>query len=244
MDFDFLLQEDTESRFYLEMMERLRSSRGGSIVTLIVFVGAKAARQFERCKVALQKLKKDLWKNRQIDLQIKYLDQDEVKNISKWGPEELTDYMLTFDIHICLTHPHQGNVGKSEYWNVRNIYRHVDRWSYHLGFFSGKYCRCPVLTQNKGVYLEAAAEVCNMSLIIKIPKPGCAVTANDVSKINAFVALLGPRYNNKFCIKLSYVTHRTPKYAEGAEGILLSINQYMRQPMTSGYYPYVIIQPR
>ncbi len=238
------MQTDPESSYYLEMMEHFRANKHGSFITMVVFQGGKGARQLERCKVALQNLRRDLRIERNIQLDIKYLDQDEVKNIEKWGPAELTDYLLTFDIHLCITHPHQGNVNKTTFWNIRNIYRHVDRWSFHLGFFSGRYCRCPVLTQNKRVYIEAAPEICMRSAFVKMPKPGSALTEDQVRDIKNFVDYIGPLYNNKFCVKLPFVTNRRPKYGVGLEGVLKCLNEYMRQDETVGYYPYIIVQPR
>ena len=127
MDLDALLRTDEESKFYLELVEKLRANTRGSLVTMIVFTGAAGAAQEGLVRSSLKLLKKNIFKSRQIVLEISFLNQDTVKNINKWGPEELTDYLLTFDIHICPTHPHQGNIGKNRAWNVANIYRHVDR---------------------------------------------------------------------------------------------------------------------
>jgi len=227
----------------MDQIEGLRVSRG-SVVTMIIFIGAKGAQQERVLRVAMALLQKKLYKEKQIVLEIEYLNQDKVKNINKWDPEAFTDYLLSFDIHICPTHPHQGNVGKTPAWNIRNIYRHVERWMYHLGFFNSRYCRCPVLTQNKRGYLEPLPEICLPSLFIDIPAIPGALSNHNIAEIEAFVGKIEPLYGNRFCIKLSFVTHRIPKYGDGVTGILDALNEYINQEKLCGYYPYFIIQPR
>jgi hypothetical protein len=250
MDLSFYSLTDVESELdrhiaSLGNYSRSKSLRPGSMVTMIVFTGGSGAAQESLVRRALNDLVLDLRGKRLINLEVTYLNQDTVKNIYKWGPAELTDHMLTFDIHICPTHPHQGNIGnKKPEWNVNNIYRHVDRWAYHLGFFSGRYCRCPVLTQNKKAYLELLPDICLPSIYINIPLKNEIISREEMLMIERFVNEIGSQYGDDFCCKLGYVTHRLPKYGIGVRGILTAIYEYARQEETQAYYPYIIVQPR
>ena len=248
MDLDFYDLKDFESEFYREINNvgnSLRSGSPGSLVTMIVFTGGSGAAQEYLVRNALNDLVANLRVQRQINLVVTFLSQDTVKNMYKWGPEELADHILTFDIHICPTHPHQGNIGNRKLeWNVNNIYRHVDRWAYHLGFFSGRYCRCPVLTQNKKDYLELLPDICLPSIFINIPLKNQTISVSETLMIQRFVDEIGSKYGDNYCCKLGYVTNRLPKYGFGIHGILTAIYEYARQKETQGYYPYIIVQPR
>ena len=113
-----------------------------------------------------------------------------------------------------------------------------------MGFFNGRYCRCPVLTQNKRRYLELLPEICLPSLFIDFPTQAGALTDHDLAEIDSFSARIEALYGKHFCVKLPFVTHRTPKYGIGAAGIIRCINEYANQEETCGWYPYLIIQPR
>ena len=82
------------------------------------------------------------------------------------------------------------------------------------------------------------------SAFVNMPIPGAALMEDQVRDITTFVDYIGPLYDNKFCVKLPFVTNRRPKYAVGLEGVLKCLNEYMRQDETVGYYPYMIVQPR
>ena len=89
------------------------------------------------------------------DIRIKYM-MDE---------QELVDWLLDADIHICCSHVHQGS---GNCWNMSTLYEQMKRLAYHPGFPSGEELSCPVFTQDKFIYLTALGDLSNPTL--KIPR--------------------------------------------------------------------------
>lgn len=82
----------------------------------------------------------------------------------KWGIEDLIDWFLASDVHVILSHIHQGFVSI----NVNYLMEQVWRLKDHNGFPMGEELRCPVFLQNKMLYIEALGDMANNTLIINL----------------------------------------------------------------------------
>ena len=76
--------------------------------------------------------------------------------------------MVTSDVHFILGHIHQGVIEKTE-WAVEDLYKELQRLQQHVGFPNRQFLNCPILIQDKIVYLRCT-EVTNPTLRVSIPK--------------------------------------------------------------------------
>ena len=154
-------------RIQIAQIRHLRINTDPKIVLIRGFTGGKGGRQLEEFTRAMTKA--------QMHYQIQgyriiseMYEQDTIKNVCKLTPTTFTDYVLQGDIHIYITHLHEGNIAKSSSWNIPNILANVDRMSHHLGNLMGKN-KCPVYRQGKKEVYEMLPDHCLPTLIIDLP---------------------------------------------------------------------------
>ena len=105
-------------------------------------------------------------------------------------PKTLVDWLLDCDIHMIISHLHQGLSNKDELqmgWNMKELYAEVRRLANHPGYPSGIKLQCPVFTQNKYNYLKAIPSFVNPTLCIPIwytnaPYPQNNATHDEISQ--------------------------------------------------------------
>lgn len=87
------------------------------------------------------------------------LNNDQIKTNS-WGPEETVNWLIDSDIHLVMTHVHQGLTGlpNQDKWNIYNIENHFWRLKCHRGFPNDIYLKCRVFLQDKWSYLLAVKD--------------------------------------------------------------------------------------
>jgi hypothetical protein len=71
---------------------------------------------------------------------------------SNWSEKQFIDWLLESDIHMVITHPHQGT--ETFLWSIDDLYNEINRLHKHIGFPSRDQLACPIFTQNKFGYLE------------------------------------------------------------------------------------------
>ena len=252
MDWEVLASGDLEAIFSRGFISALQGREliDKKVIKVAIFVGGKGSRQTGPFYAAYDAVKAKIRKRYPgisiVDVKI---INDEIHGTHDWGPEDLTNAILGCDIHFILCHPHQGNVARSQArrpgaWSVKNIYAQVSMWKYQLGFMNGKYIICPVFTQDKRRYIEAAKDICIPSLFLDLPNPAEGLKAADRELLKEFFDRHAADYNSKFVVKLPFVTHRIPKYPVGLAEIDTAIMQYSRNKEVFNFIPYVIIQPR
>lgn len=96
-----------------------------------------------------------------------------IKDVKDWEftPSKLVDWLLDSDIHVILSHLHQGSSGQNEQqmgWNMDELARQVNRLRDHVGFPAGDHLNCPVFTQNKYGYLHAVPHYVNPTLQVQL----------------------------------------------------------------------------
>jgi len=134
-------------------------------VIIRVFLGGHKGAQSIPWTSALQMLR--LPENRFLVQEVTIKD---VKD-REFTPRGLVDWLLDSDIHIILSHLHQGSSGQNEQqlgWNMDELARQVSRLRDHVGFPTGHHLECPVFTQNKYEYLKAVPRYVNPSLRVQL----------------------------------------------------------------------------
>ena len=163
---------DTDSLFHMAEIAGMRKKRlqsDNKIILIRVFLGESLAVQVDSLQHALLTVLKNFSKIG-ITVKVEYFTNDDVRNKLKWTVNELINSLLESDIHLIGTHLHQGNVAKSQYWNMQNISTNIDRLQYHLGIPMGKFIHCPVFRQDKLTLYEC---------LNKFSAPTIGVSLND-----------------------------------------------------------------
>ena len=81
-------------------------------------------------------------------------------------PSDLFDWLLDSDIHVILTHPHQG----VPRWNVVDVYRGLQTLKSHCGYPTGIQIECPVFLQHNDSYLVAIRHIANPTIAVQLPE--------------------------------------------------------------------------
>jgi hypothetical protein len=143
----------------------MSSSR--SAIRIFVFLGGDhdAGQMHPPFKSALTET---LCRYRKNDIDVSYEEWSirKLRASTDWTEEDFARFIFdNFDIHIFLSHPHQGSNGLG--WNAEWLYECLRRF---LFFRPGYPCQdgwfCPIFTQNKMVYLSALPEIVNSSKAI------------------------------------------------------------------------------
>ena len=102
-------------------------------------------------------------------LDVKYLTQKVVRK-EQMTPEQVSNWLLESDIHIILSHVHQGILEPRYYdWTPRVIEEYFFRLHQHRGFPTGIQLKCPIFLQDKFKYLSACTDICLPTLKVPIP---------------------------------------------------------------------------
>ena len=99
-------------------------------------------------------------------IKLTYLNVTDVKD-NKWNPHNLVDWLLGGNLHVIITHPHQG---MPQNWSMVELYKEFDRLYYHEGFPNESKLSCPIFTQDKYSYLEPLFddEICLRTLKVDL----------------------------------------------------------------------------
>jgi hypothetical protein len=89
-----------------------------------------------------------------------------IREDPNWTLARVMKFLIECHCYFIINHPHQGT--QDLQWSMQEFYSRLQCLSTRIGFPSGPNLRCPVFTQNKGLYLYRAKEYCNPSLIIEL----------------------------------------------------------------------------
>ncbi len=89
-----------------------------------------------------------------------------IREDPNWTLAQVMTFLIECHCYFIINHPHQGT--QDLQWSMQEFYSRLQCLSTRIGFPSGPNLRCPVFTQNKGLYLYRAKEYCNPSLIIEL----------------------------------------------------------------------------
>lgn len=104
-----------------------------------------------------------------IDVKVFILSLSEIRNdASYWTICRVIQYLIDCHCYFIVNHPHQGTQGLQ--WCTQEFYTRLQCLSSRVGFPSGGNLKCPVFTQNKGLYLLHAQEFCNPTLLVDLKK--------------------------------------------------------------------------
>ena len=106
-------------------------------------------------------------------VEIEYRGNNVIRN-KKMSPMDMINWLLSGDIHIMLTHPHQGQDPDRKFtlWNIPELHYSLDLLQYHIGFPNGINIRCPVVRQDKYRYLVALEDYALPTLKIILTEDG------------------------------------------------------------------------
>jgi len=166
----------------------LKINKKPQTVLIHVFIGAEGGEQQTPLSVAFDEIKQHYREARGIQVTVRILTNDLVRNRYHWTCTELFTWLLSADIHLLPTHLHQGMMGLGGLevdgtWNIPNILKNFERLRYHLGTPCGKYVDCPIMTQNKMVYYQALQTVGLCAPTISVDISGETISPEDILKI-------------------------------------------------------------
>jgi hypothetical protein len=102
-----------------------------------------------------------------IKLEVIILSLSEIRNdASYWTICRVIQFLIDCHCYFIVSHPHQGTQGLQ--WCTQEFYTRLQSLSARVGFPSGENLKCPVFTQNKGLYLLHAQEFCNPTLLVDL----------------------------------------------------------------------------
>ena len=146
MDLSILERTDLDSLVAIQCIRAARVNLKRNVILLRAFKGA--TRQDEAFTRALSEAQCELLAEN-ITLIYEVFDSDHVKNVLKWTVSQLVDWLLEADIHLIPCHVHEGNLAKTESWNIENIRIQLKRLKYHKGVPMGKHFDCCIWGQDK-----------------------------------------------------------------------------------------------
>ena len=111
-----------------------------------VFLGGQGGVQVNPFKTAWQNL------NISMNWTVNYVSVGFINDM-KWSPKNLVDWLLNCDIHIILSHVHQG-IADFLKWCMIDLEYQLQRLKFHLGFPNLDKLKCPVFLQDKYKYLK------------------------------------------------------------------------------------------
>lgn len=137
-------------------------------IRINVYSVCENAGQFVYFRTAINALKsnhRDIFNK----LEITELTNNEIRK-QQLTPQEVSDWLLESDIHIILSHIHQGLLSQNYFeWTPRLIDQFFFRLNKHRGFPNGIFLKCPIFLQDKYVYLSAIESLCLPTLKVPIP---------------------------------------------------------------------------
>ena len=84
-----------------------------------------------------------------------------------WELREFVDWLLSSHIHFILGYVHQGLEGFG--WDMRDLYKELQRLRFHEGFPNSSKLSCPIFTQDKIEYLRLIDDVTLPTYSIDLP---------------------------------------------------------------------------
>ena len=142
MDASIYSKTDPKSIMQTALMDNMRCNDVPNVVLIRVFKGGHDTRQCEPFASAIGRAR-NLYALRSISLIVEYFNNDKIKNVLRLSPSDVVDLMLESDIHWFIAHFHEGNIGKTPFWNVHNICQNIFRLKNHLGYPMGIHINCP-----------------------------------------------------------------------------------------------------
>jgi hypothetical protein len=115
---------------------------------------------------------------------VEYLTLPEIRiNYSRYEkPVDVIEWLKLSDIHFLICHLHQGN---QNFWNPLDVSSSIRLLESHIGFPNGSKVCCPILTQDKGVYLRAVEEIVNPTF--RIPLKAHIISPFNIKVISSFM---------------------------------------------------------
>ena len=169
MDFSIFDKTDIHTKLQISQFEALRINRDNTRVLCHGYIGGADNRHLVEVTAAMGRAVTYFRNKECITLDYNFYNNDEIKNIKKWGPTETVDHVTKADFHLWTSHFHEGNIGKTPSWNMPNILSNLDRLEYHVGNLMGVKNKCPVLRQGKKEIYEIMKDYCLPTAIINVP---------------------------------------------------------------------------
>jgi hypothetical protein len=147
------------------IINKLDESPPMSITTrhIRVYCGGSMSQQLESFQSAMSTLHPLFQRNFII---LEYLSLPEIRQEHpEWEAIDVVKWLKCSDIHFLICHLHQGN---QQSWDPIDVCSAISELSDHLGFPSGQYTACPILCQDKNIYLKAVPEITNPTLRIPL----------------------------------------------------------------------------
>ena len=135
-------------------------------------------------------------------IKLEYLSLSNVIQLH-WSPFEFVKWLKESDIHIILTHPHQGIKG----WDCIEVYLALEDLRNHIGFPTGPQLDCPVFKQDKLAHVFPLSHITIPTLRLNLDR-----TCRIEEQICLWSMPLGrfmERHNegDGWVVKLPFVTH-------------------------------------
>jgi hypothetical protein len=146
MDLSALDDTAFSSRVAIESIKKARINLDRTVVLLRVYVGA--TRQDEPFRLGIAEAKDEL-REQGIFLEYEIFTSDYVKTSLRWTVSQLIDWLLLADVHMIPCHVHEGSIGKTDSWNMKNIQSNIRRLRFHPGVPMGKHVECAIFNQDK-----------------------------------------------------------------------------------------------
>ena len=186
LDWSIFEREDITSRLLIKQIEQLRINKDLDTILCRSFIGGSGGRQLDEFNAGISRAQVH-FKKRGIKLAVEYLCNDFVKNEARFSPTDLVDRLLEADIHLGITHFHEGNIAKTGAWNIKNVLSNLDRLKYHLGNLMGDSNGCPIFRQGKREVYETLPDYCLPTLIIDLPEkswnPERVISSKDKKRL-------------------------------------------------------------
>lgn len=115
------------------------------------------------------------------------INNQTIKN-NDWSPNDVKKWLMNSDIHIVLTHVHQGLISSRYDWDIYSIENNLSELKYHRGFPNGIYLKCSIFLQDKWDYLVAVKE--RVLPTLKVPLAAQLDEPSVIEKISKSVLLL------------------------------------------------------
>jgi hypothetical protein len=112
-----------------------------------------------------------------------------------WSEKDFVDWLLGVDIHMIISHPHQGT--ETFQWDVFKLYEEIGRLHDHIGFPFKEQLVCPIFTQNKFSYLEPLCQFGMTNPFIKdcSARGLCCISP----RMGSLLSVLSYIYKKLFC---------------------------------------------
>jgi hypothetical protein len=173
-------------------------------------------------------------------IQISFLSTFEARSMN---PENIVNWLMESDIHIILTHMHQGLS-----WNIPNWLNQMVRLRNHYGWPAHESLQCPIFLQDKYKYIFALKDLTNDTFAFKLNSISQYQYFNliglNVQRLLEWMELFN--FGNGFVVKLPFTTNcQSIRFCNTYNDVLDVICYFNLLEINGGDdIPYALIQPR